>query len=124
MALHTLAIASHQLEFQLPVNSPITDIEWEAGGKNVIPLGCRVGAGGACLIKVSGATTADVDHISTDLGMFTMESKVISREWLLAHPIDECPPPQPDKTRPPFPSFSAARARSAQRWPLGLDRED
>lgn len=53
MALHTLTIVSHALEFQLPDNSPITDIEWEAGGQNVIPLGCRVGACGACLIKVN-----------------------------------------------------------------------
>ncbi|MFJ4193635.1 2Fe-2S iron-sulfur cluster binding domain-containing protein [Pseudomonas sp. NPDC089534] len=53
MALHTLTITSHQLDFQLPSNSPFTDIEYEPGGKNVIPLGCRVGACGACLIKVS-----------------------------------------------------------------------
>ncbi|WP_295514991.1 2Fe-2S iron-sulfur cluster-binding protein [uncultured Pseudomonas sp.] len=58
MALHTLTIESHQLEFQLPVNSPITDIEWEVGGKNVIPLGCRVGACGACLIKVTSGLEA------------------------------------------------------------------
>lgn len=58
MALHTLTITSHQLEFQLPANSAITDIEWEAGGKNVIPLGCRVGACGACLIKVNSGLEA------------------------------------------------------------------
>ncbi|KPX30271.1 MULTISPECIES: 2Fe-2S iron-sulfur cluster-binding protein [Pseudomonas syringae group] len=58
MALHTLTITSHQLEFLLPVNTPVTDIEWEVGGKNVIPLGCRVGACGACLIKVKSGLDA------------------------------------------------------------------
>ncbi|MBN3860760.1 (2Fe-2S)-binding protein [Pseudomonas frederiksbergensis] len=58
MALHTLTIASHQLEFQLPVNAPFTDIEYEAEGKNVIPLGCRVGACGACLIRVTSGLEA------------------------------------------------------------------
>ncbi len=56
--MHTLIIESHQLEFQLPVNSPITDIEWEVGGKNVIPLGCRVGACGTCLVKVTSGLEA------------------------------------------------------------------
>lgn len=31
MALHTLTITSHQLEFLLPANTPVTDIEWEVG---------------------------------------------------------------------------------------------
>ena len=52
MALHTLTIASRQLEFQLPVNAPFTDIEYETGGRQLIPLGCRAGTCGACLIKV------------------------------------------------------------------------
>ncbi|WP_145253857.1 2Fe-2S iron-sulfur cluster-binding protein [Pseudomonas sp. DE0157] len=52
MALHKLTVSSHGVDFELPSNSPLTDIEWEAGGKNVIPLGCRIGACGACLIKV------------------------------------------------------------------------
>lgn len=56
MTLHKLFLASRQLEFILPGNAPITDIEYEADGKNLIPLGCRIGACGACLIKVlSGA---------------------------------------------------------------------
>lgn len=58
MALHTLTITSHQLEFVLPTNSPFTDIEYEFGGKNIIPLGCRVGACGACLIKVTSGIEA------------------------------------------------------------------
>lgn len=58
MALHTLTITSHQLEFQLPVNAPFTDIEYETGGKSVIPLGCRVGACGACLIRVTSGIGA------------------------------------------------------------------
>jgi len=62
MALHTLTITSQKSdsahEFQLPSNSAITDIEWEAGGKNLIPLGCRVGACGACLIKVESGLEA------------------------------------------------------------------
>jgi ferredoxin len=58
MALHTLTITPHQLEFQLPVNAPLTDIEYEAGGKNVIPLGCRVGACGACLVRVTSGIEA------------------------------------------------------------------
>lgn len=36
----------------------------------------------------------------------------------------ECPPLQPDKTRPPSPSFSTVRAQLPQRWPLLPDRED
>lgn len=58
MALHTLTINAHQLEFQLPTNAPFTDIEYETGGKNLIPLGCRVGACGACLIKVTSGIEA------------------------------------------------------------------
>ncbi|MDU8428431.1 hypothetical protein RYA99_08610 [Pseudomonas syringae pv. actinidifoliorum] len=51
MALHTLTIAPHQLEFQLPGNSPITDIEWEAGGKNVPPWAAA--SGPTCFIKAN-----------------------------------------------------------------------
>lgn len=56
MALHRLTIASGWLGFELPINARFTDIEYECRGKNVIPSGCRVGACGACLIRVlSGA---------------------------------------------------------------------
>lgn len=37
--------------------------------------------------------------------------------------IDECPSPQPDKTRLPSPSFPAVRAPSTQRWPQQRDRQ-
>ena len=58
MALHRLTIASHRLELKLPINARFTDIEYECGGNGVIPSGCRVGACGACLIRVlSGADT-------------------------------------------------------------------
>lgn len=58
MALHTLIIASHGIEFQLPVNARFTDIEYESGGKSIIPPGCRVGACGACLVRIiSGIDT-------------------------------------------------------------------
>ena len=52
MALHRLTIASHRLEFKLPINARFTDIEYECGGNGVIPSGCRVGACGACLVRI------------------------------------------------------------------------
>lgn len=52
MTLHKLTVVSHQQEFLLPANAPMTDIEYEPNGKNIIPFGCRMGACGACVIRV------------------------------------------------------------------------
>ncbi|HEX4547295.1 2Fe-2S iron-sulfur cluster-binding protein [Pseudomonas sp.] len=58
---HTLTVtstAANEIKFELPKNAPFTDIEYEPGGKNIIPLGCRVGACGACLIKITSGFEA------------------------------------------------------------------
>jgi ferredoxin len=39
-------------EVWLSANAPLTNIEYEAGGTEMIPFGCRVGACGACAIEV------------------------------------------------------------------------
>ncbi|MFJ3372930.1 2Fe-2S iron-sulfur cluster-binding protein [Pseudomonas sp. NPDC086251] len=52
MPLYTLTVLPAQHSFLLSANAPLTDIEYEANGKNVIPFGCRTGACGACTIKV------------------------------------------------------------------------
>ena len=52
--LHKLTFKSNAqcVEFLLPSNVPMTDIEYEPGGRNLIPFGCRMGACGACVIKI------------------------------------------------------------------------
>lgn len=52
MALHVLTVAPHNVAFVLPTHTPLTDIDYETGGKDLIPFGCRMGACGACVIKV------------------------------------------------------------------------
>jgi ferredoxin len=52
MTLYTLTVLPAEHSFLLPANSPMTDIEYEPDGKNLIPFGCRMGACGACVIKV------------------------------------------------------------------------
>lgn len=52
MTLYTLTVLPAAQSFLLPVNAPMTDIEYEPDGKNIIPFGCRMGACGACVIKV------------------------------------------------------------------------
>ncbi|MDZ3828312.1 MULTISPECIES: 2Fe-2S iron-sulfur cluster binding domain-containing protein [Pseudomonas] len=58
---HTLTVTSttaNKIEFELPTNAPFTDIEYERDGKNIIPLGCRIGACGACLIRITSGFEA------------------------------------------------------------------
>jgi ferredoxin len=52
MALHVLTVAPDNVAFVLPTHTPMTDIEYEAGGQDLIPFGCRMGACGACVIEV------------------------------------------------------------------------
>lgn len=52
MTLYTLTVLPTAQSFLLPANAPMTDIEYEPDGKNLIPFGCRMGACGACVIKV------------------------------------------------------------------------
>jgi ferredoxin len=49
---YTLTILPDNAQLQLGANAPVTDIEYEPGGQNVIPFGCRAGACGACAIEV------------------------------------------------------------------------
>lgn len=67
MALHRLKVELHTLkikrelesfEFVLPTGSSLTEIDYERNGGNVIPPGCRTGACGACLIKVTSGLKA------------------------------------------------------------------
>lgn len=58
---HTLTVTSttaNKIEFELPTNAQFTDIEHERDGKNIIPLGCRIGACGACLIRITSGFEA------------------------------------------------------------------
>lgn len=52
MMLYTLTVLPTEQSFLLPANAPMTDIEYEPNGKNIIPFGCRMGACGACVVKV------------------------------------------------------------------------
>jgi ferredoxin len=49
---YTLTILPDNAQMQLAANAPITDIEYEPGGRDIIPFGCRAGACGACAIEV------------------------------------------------------------------------
>jgi ferredoxin len=50
MPFITIEPGSRKVE--LPKNSPLTDLEFECFGDNVIPFGCRAGSCGACAIEV------------------------------------------------------------------------
>lgn len=52
MTLYKLTVLPVGQSFLLPANAPMTDIEYEPDGKNIIPFGCRVGACGTCVIRV------------------------------------------------------------------------
>jgi len=49
---YTLTILPDNTQIQLSPNAPVTDIEYEPGGRDIIPFGCRAGACGACAIEV------------------------------------------------------------------------
>ncbi len=50
--LYKLTVVPANSELWLSANAPLTNIEYEPGGSQVIPFGCRVGACGACAIEV------------------------------------------------------------------------
>ena len=50
--LFKLTVLPKQTEVWLPANAPLTDIEYELRGEEVIPSGCRAGACGVCAIEV------------------------------------------------------------------------
>jgi ferredoxin len=39
-------------QVELPQGSPLTDVEFECFGEDLIPFGCRLGACGACAVEV------------------------------------------------------------------------
>lgn len=52
MVLHKVTFTPQLVDFLLPHNARLTNIEHEPGGHNIIPFGCRLGACGACVISV------------------------------------------------------------------------
>ena len=50
--LFKVTVMPMDAEVWLSANAPLTNIEYEAGGEELIPFGCRVGACGACAIEV------------------------------------------------------------------------
>ena len=50
--LFKVTVIPGDAELWLSANAPLTNIEYEPGGGELIPFGCRVGACGACAIEV------------------------------------------------------------------------
>jgi ferredoxin len=50
--LFKVTVMPMNAELWLSANAPLTNIEYEPGGVELIPFGCRVGACGACAIEV------------------------------------------------------------------------
>lgn len=51
-SLVKVSISPQNIEVELPVNSDLTELEFELHNQEAIPFGCRSGACGACLIEV------------------------------------------------------------------------
>jgi ferredoxin len=50
--LFKLTLMPNSTEVWLAANEPLTSIEYEPGGDQAIPFGCRAGACGVCVIEV------------------------------------------------------------------------
>jgi ferredoxin len=50
--VHKVVIDPQGLEAWLSAGSPLTELEFELYGQETVPFGCKVGACGACVIKV------------------------------------------------------------------------
>jgi len=56
--LFKVTVMPMSTELWLTANAPLTNIEYESGGEELIPFGCRVGACGACAIEVTAGGEA------------------------------------------------------------------
>jgi ferredoxin len=50
--LFKLTLMPQNTEVWLAANEPLTSIEYEPGGGQAIPFGCRAGACGVCVIEI------------------------------------------------------------------------